>query len=303
MVRELGSILPVGRGPLAAQALARVSDLIVTWAVTNVDGLLAGIDHPPKVIMACHFPGESPWGPGTEDLLRSVAKFVAVSELAVESTPFSVRDRVEVIWNAVDPDRLIGKRERSTVRDDWDVPRNAPVIGFIGRLAPEKDPDAMLRLATELPEPWHVVIVGDGRESEALSRKIEAESLNHVHLVGGDPSVGDALNGLDWLVVPSRYESFGLTLAEGLWAGVPVIATNSGLARLVPGLVREIPVGASGRELIEALMADVTDREGTLGRLDRAQRFVREHLTLERFGREWTGLLVDLARPRKGCLS
>ena len=46
------------------------------------------------------------------------------------------------------------------------------------------------------------------------------------------------------LVVPSRYESFGLTLAEGLWAGVPVVATRSGLAKLVPGARPRGPRGS-----------------------------------------------------------
>jgi glycosyltransferase involved in cell wall biosynthesis len=131
-------------------------------------------------------------------------------------------------------------------------------------------------------------------------QKIESQRLSHVHLVGGDPSPGDVLNALDALVVPSRYESFGLTLAEGLWAGIPVIATRSGLARLTPGLVREVPIGATGLELSDALLADQRDAIGTRDRVDRARQFARERLTLDRFGREWTELLVRLARAGQG---
>jgi glycosyltransferase involved in cell wall biosynthesis len=300
MVRQLGAIMPVGHGFEAAKTLASVSDVIVTWAVTNIDAILQGLSDPPSIVMACHFPGESPWGPGTERLLESVDRFVAVSELAIDSTPPSVRDRLEVIWNAVDADRLVIRRDRSTIRALWNVPLEAPVVGYIGRLSPEKDPDAMLRLAAELPEPWHVVIVGEGRERETLRRKVEQRGLTRVHLVGGDSSAGDVLNGFDALMVPSRYESFGLTLAEGLWAGVPVIATRSGLARLVPGLVREISVGASGLELREALFADLEDPKGTRQRVNQAQAFVHERLTLDRFGREWSELLVGLQRQKKG---
>ncbi len=206
-----------------------------------------------------------------------------------------------MIWNAVDADRMIENRDRAATRAAWNVPVDAPVVGFVGRLAPEKDPAALLRLARELPEPWHVVLVGEGRERPALSREIAATGLTRVHLVGGDAAVGDVLRGFDALVVPSWYESFGLTLAEGLWAGIPVIATRSGLAQLVPGLIREIPVSASGREILEAIQADESDPDATRLRVERARAFVHEHLTLERFGAEWTSLLIGLAgQEREG---
>jgi glycosyltransferase involved in cell wall biosynthesis len=270
----------------------------VTWAVTNISAVLGGLDHPPRVVMACHFPGESPWGPGTDVLLRGVDRFVAVSELALESTPSSIRDKVEVIWNAVDPRRLAIHRDRATMRASWGVPADASVVGYIGRLSPEKDPDAMVRLAAELPEPWHVVIVGEGRERETLTRKIQAPGLERVHIVGGDSQVGDVLGAFDSLVVPSYYESFGLTLAEGLWAGVPVLATRSGLAKLVPGLVREIKTGAHGREIADALLADQEDHEGTADRVNQAALFARNRLRLDRFGQDWTNLLLRTGVPR-----
>jgi glycosyltransferase involved in cell wall biosynthesis len=250
--------------------------------------------------MACHFPGESPWGEGSEFLLRGVDRFVAVSELALESIPRSIRERVEVIWNAVEPGRLAVRRGRSTMRGRWGIPPDVTVAGYIGRLAPEKDPDAMLRLAAELPEPWHVVIVGDGREREGLARKVEALGLDRARLVGGDTDVGDVLGAFDTLVVPSLYESFGLTMAEGLWAGVPVLATRSGLAKLVPGLVREIRAGAGGGELADAVLADRRDVAGTRLRVERAGSFARERLGLDRFGRAWTELLLRTAAEGKG---
>ncbi len=300
MLRELASIMPIGFGWNAARTLAASCDVILSWAVTNVSTLVSGLESPPTVVMACHFPGESPWGAGTDVLLRGVDRFVAVSELALESVPVSIRDQVDVIWNAVVPERLAIRRDRPTMRAAWRIPSDVPVAGYLGRLAPEKDPDAMLRLASELPEPWHIILVGEGRERDGLTRKVKSHGLDRARLVGGDTAVGDVLGAFDTLVVPSRYESFGLTLAEGLWAGVPVLSTCSGLAKLVPGLVREIPTGARGRELAEALLADQFDTEGTRERIERARAFVRERLDPGRFGRAWTELLVRAARDGKG---
>jgi glycosyltransferase involved in cell wall biosynthesis len=299
MARELGSIMPVGHGLDAARTLAGASDVIVSWSVTSVKELLGGLESPPSVLVACHFPGECPWGPATEELFEGVDRFVAVSELAVESAPPSIRDRIEIIWNAVDADRLVVHRGRAEMRARWGVPTDALVAGSLGRLAPEKDPQAMIRLAEGLPEPWHVVIVGEGRERTRLEGEIRSKRLDRVHLVGGDVAVGDVLGAYDTLIVASRHESFGLTMAEGLWSGVPVVATRSGLAKLVPGLVREVEVGAGTRALADAVLADRRDPEGTRARVENARKFARDRLTLERFGRDWTSLIFRSAARRE----
>jgi hypothetical protein len=78
-----------------------------------------------------------------------------------------------------------------------------------------------------------------------------------------------------------------------------VISTRSGLAKLEPGLVRTIPIDASGSELAEAVLSDRADEQGTRLRVDRARAFARDRLDLGRFGRDWTACLVDLYRGRK----
>jgi glycosyltransferase involved in cell wall biosynthesis len=217
----------------------------------------------------------------------------------VEPAPPSVRDRIEIIWNAVDARRLVIRRDRTEMRARWGVPPDALVAGYLGRLSPEKDPRAMIRLAEGLPEPWHIVIVGEGRERTRLEGEIRSKRLDRVHLVGGDLAVGDVLGAYDALVVPSQHESFGLTMAEGLCAGVPVVATRSGLAKLVPGLVREVDVGAGTRALADAVLADRRDPEGTRSRVETAREFARDRLTLDRFGRDWTSLIIRSATRRE----
>jgi glycosyltransferase involved in cell wall biosynthesis len=299
MERELRRFMPVGYGLKDARTLASACDVIVSWAVTSLADLTRGIDPDPSVVVACHFPAESPWGPGTESLLEAADRFVAVSELAAESVPSTLRDRVEVIWNAVDARRLGPTRDRDAMRNAWGVPREAPVVGFLGRLSPEKDPDAMLRLAEYLPDPWNVVLVGEGSERPRLVQALRDRDLQRVHVAGGDPGIGDVLGAFDTLVVPSHYESFGLTIAEGLWAGVPVIATPCGLAKLKPGLVREVAVGDPGPGLAQAVLADRSDRTGTSARIERAQAFARSMLGLSRFGREWTDLILSTHQRKR----
>ena len=298
MLEALETRIPVGFGLNAARALARACDVIISWSVLDYDELFRGIEARPRVALACHFPGERPWTAGAEQLLRRVDRLVAVSELAIDSLPVPLRGSAEVIWNAVDAGRLLATTPAAATRARWGVPPGAKVAGYLGRLAPEKDPAAMLRLAAALPRPWHVVLVGDGRERAALGEEVDRLGLDWVRFVPGTADVGDVLAAFDSLVVPSRFESFGLTMAEGFWAGVPVVATRSGLVKLVPGLAREIGFVPSGADLAEAVLLDhEVDRVAARDRVARAQRFAHDRLSLARFGADWTRLVRDLHSP------
>ena len=297
MLGPLAATMPVGFGLHAAQALARSVDVLVSWSVLDHRALMRGLADPPRVVLACHFPGERPWTAAAEALLGRVDRRVAVSELALDSLPEALRPATRVIWNAVDPARLRSTRDPAATRAGWGLPPDARVAGFLGRLAAEKGPGAMLRLAEALPPPWHVVLVGDGRERPRLEAEIERLRLDRVRLIPGTAAVGDALAAFDALIVPSRFESFGLTLAEGLWAGVPGGAPPVGVARIIPGLVRSVPLDPAGAELARAVLLDHEhDRAGRAGRVEHAQAFVRDRLGMARFGREWTDLLVDVGR-------
>lgn len=297
MLGALARRMPVGFGLEAARVLARECDVILSWSVLDHRALWRDLAAPPRVALACHFPGELPWTLAAEELLSRVDRLVAVSELAVESLPMRLRPRAQVIWNAVDGPRLAANTPAQATRAAWGLPARARVAGYLGRLAPEKDPAAMLRLAETLPDPWHVVIVGDGREGPTLAEAVARRGLDRVRLLPGTTAVGDVLAAFDALVVPSEFESFGLTMAEGFWTGVPVVSTRVGLAKLHPDLVRPVGFAPTGAELAAAILADHdTDRSAMETRVDRARTFARDRLALARFGREWTELVQDLAR-------
>jgi glycosyltransferase involved in cell wall biosynthesis len=284
MVAATSELMPVSLGMQAALDLARRCDLLVTWAVAGVDQLAASQPCPPRVIAVSHSPVESPWGHEVYGASKA-DRFVAVSELALSVLPADSKPTAEVIWNAVDPARLVVRRDRAAMLKTWGVPEGAKVAGYLGRLSAEKNPQAMTRLARSLPDGWWVVVVGDGCERGAM----QSSRPGNLAVPGPDPAAGDVLAAFDVLVVPSQYESFGLTLAEGVWLGMPVVSTASGLAKLVPGISHIVPVEADGPTLAAAVLAALAE-----GPTSQAKALV-PRLEPERFGREWTSLLLDEA--------
>lgn len=294
VVGEFSGTMPVAYGPAGARALAARCDVIVQWAVAGCAGILEGLRPRPRVVAVLHWPEESGWVKTFYDQPGGIDAFVAVSELAVPTAPAAHAGAVATIWNALDPARLTPKRGRAEVRRGWGVPEGAKVLGFLGRLEPgQKDPEALARARPHLPDGWHCVVVGEGVARGRLEDAARADP--GLHVPRGDRDAGSVLGAFDALCVPSACESFGLSLCEGLWVGLPVLSTRTGVCKLVRGLTREIPVGATGEAVALALYQDLYHAEATRARVGRARDWARRVLDPERFGREWTDYLVSLA--------
>lgn len=104
-------------------------------------------------------------------------------------------------------------------------------IVFIGRLVPMKGIEDLIesfsKLSYHYPE-WTVSIYGDGPHRKVLEKLITNKGLiERVFLEGQTSEVSQVLIKSDLLVLPSRWEGFGMVILEALECGVPVIAYKS----------------------------------------------------------------------------
>jgi glycosyltransferase involved in cell wall biosynthesis len=126
----------------------------------------------------------------------------------------------------------------ASLRRELGLPANTgPVIGQVGRLSGEKEPDLVLQAAARLRGRWpglQVVFVGDDggdRQSADRLRELGRRHRLAVRICGYRPDAARLMPAFDVLAVTSRAEPFGLVTAEALARGVPVVATRSGGSR------------------------------------------------------------------------
>ncbi len=170
-----------------------------------------------------------------------------------------------------------GPRPTAGIREALDIPAEARIVGFLGRLSPEKGPEVFLRAAllahARLPD-TRFVFVGDGPLAPTLRQSIAVMGLGErVHLAGLRRDVADVLHDIDVLVSSSHSEAMPLAVMEAMASGVPVVATRVG------GIPDMIDQGESGWLVAPNDFDDIATRLqqilGTPGELERMSRAAR----------------------------
>jgi len=119
------------------------------------------------------------------------------------------------------------------------IPHSPLILGAYGRFCDQKGFDILLKAMKRLPQ--LTLQLAGGGEDEAQLRQL-AQELDQVHFMGQIDNVPEFLKSCDLIVIPSRYEPFGLVCLEALAAGRPVVVSAvDGLPEQVQGCGLMVP--------------------------------------------------------------
>ena len=194
------------------------------------------------------------------DVYEQADLAIAVSHsLANRMRELGVRRAISCVPNAVDTETFSFAPIAPPADGVWRLVN-------VSRDHPNKDVPNLIRAIAQLPADLQVqvTIVGGGEHQES-GRLCEEHGLSRrVHFVGDvdRPMLGRIVRQSHLIVSSSCLETFGMSLAEGLCVGRPVVATDSGGPRDIVGPQdgRLIPI-ANARALADAI-ADVLGRYG-----------------------------------------
>jgi phosphatidylinositol alpha 1,6-mannosyltransferase len=162
-------------------------------------------------------------------LTQHVARIHRRATLTLAPSSSSIRelsalgvDRLKLWARGVDAERYRPNRRTAAWRRRH-APNGETVIGYVGRLAPEKQVED-LRAVADLPG-TRLVIVGDGPSRPALEKLLPRATF--LGFQKGE-QLAESYAGFDVFVHPGENETFCQTVQEALASGVPVVATGRG---------------------------------------------------------------------------
>jgi alpha-1,6-mannosyltransferase len=206
-----------------------------------------GLDIPVVGFYHSHFP---------ESILRTVSKFLGplATAIAEEScrkyvttlynhfertfVPSPVLARLLARWGVENTHTVDLGVDDSVFRPDIDdraatraklgIPAAAPLLLYVGRLAPEKNVqtlfDAFAHLKKTTRDPWQLLCLGDGtRRADLLELQKESGGVHWTPYCSNPAELAAVYRTADLFVHPGVQETFGLVALESQASGTPVV--------------------------------------------------------------------------------
>ncbi len=119
---------------------------------------------------------------------------------------------------------------RGGLRQELGLPEDAPLVGMVACLKPQKSPltfiEVAARVAREVPGAFFVV-AGDGEQRPAVERRRAELGLEgRLRLLGWRRDIPNVMASLDVLLHTSLWEGLPRVLPEAIASGVPIVATS-----------------------------------------------------------------------------
>lgn len=253
-------------------------------------------------------------------VLLDLEREVFVRADAVHAISTAIVDTINHHYpGSLDEDRVvvapIGLADRAlATRADSTPDSSALTVLYTGRLEPRKGTDVLLRSIERLA-PRHPnvnwVLIGDDNEVDAVGASPSrqwvdthrsADWIKRVQFLGAvdDTTLHARYGEADIVVVPSRYESFGLVAVEAMMHGKPIISSDvGGIPEVVRHRVDGVLVAPGDpdqlAEAIDRMLSDHAERAamGTAAR----ERFER-HLGIDVAARRLDAVMSSIAARR-----
>jgi glycosyltransferase involved in cell wall biosynthesis len=259
-------------------------------ALARAAALVAGNARPPIVVHTFHgHVLKGYFGPGRTAFFRQVERNLARTSDELVAHGIAPHDKFTVIRLGIPLDeRLDDGTADLDYRELYGIPKDAFVVGWVGRMTGVKDTGAVLqivRAARERGVDAVLCMVGDGPDRERLEQLAHDLGIaRSTYFVGYQEDVAGYYRLFDAFLLPSVNEGTPVSAIEALASGTPVVATRVGG---VPDVVGD---GMNGFLFEPGATDDAAERLATLA-LDPALRarlgesgraYVRERYAVER---------------------
>ena len=122
-------------------------------------------------------------------------------------------------------------QNRINYRNKLKIPRDALVVGHVGRFNVQKNHVYLIRIFEELYKKnnnAYLVLIGTGEKIDEIKKMVKNSSIkNNVIFTGVIDNVADYLSAFDMMLLPSLYEGLPMVVIEWQIAGLTCIVSDT----------------------------------------------------------------------------
>ena len=196
---------------------------------------------------------------------------------------------VEILNNAIDTQRFrFNPKIRTEIRKQLGL-SDELLVGFVGRLHPQKNPYRLLEIFAEVVKEQkkaHLLIVGDGEEREGLLQTCkELNILPSVHFVGQVTNVHEMMMAMDVFLFPSVFEGLGVVVIEAQATDLPCVVSENVPAPDLTGKLSVCQLEDDNEIWVDAILNHLSSSRGDTSLQIREGRYdiVHEAIYLENY--------------------
>lgn len=229
-------------------------------------------------------------------------KIVAISDYENKSAvtqKICKSKKIKVINNGIDIEENL-KIESYISREDLNIPSNSYIIGMVGRICEQKAPDIFIKAASlirkSIPNAYFI-IVGDGEMKNEILKLAKSKNIeDRVKITGWVNEPMRYIKLFDQAMLLSRWEGFGLVVAEYMLAEKPIIATDvDAIPKIILNGINGMLVEKDDFNKVYELSLKIKNNEELRDKLVKeGARIVREKYDIKRVGIETDDLFTQL---------
>ena len=187
-------------------------------------------------------------------------KVIAISEKAKEKLHSYLNHSsidIRVISNGINLQAFQKDYSLSLKRNSSDI-----ILTMVAGFRKGKDQMTLIKTMRELPENYHLFLVGDGIQKNIHEQTVKSLLLqNRVHFLGIRNDIPAILKASDIILMSSEYEGLSLSNIEGMASGKPFIASDvDGLHEITKDAGILFPLGNT-KILAEKILQLMNDQQ------------------------------------------
>ena len=128
-------------------------------------------------------------------------------------------------------DYLFSQEKKEQVRKDLFIPKNAFVIGHVGRFSLQKNHEKLINIFNEIylqDRNSYLILIGEGNLKESIVQLVKKLHLEkNVFFLGIRKDIPNLLNAMDVFLMPSFYEGLPVSAIEAQASGLNVVLSKN----------------------------------------------------------------------------